>query len=849
MFKILLTVILPTTMLIASEQPVNWKSLPPIPDQEGFAGSFAGIVDGKLLVAGGANFPDAKPWEGGTKVWYDKIFLLESPESTWQEIGKLPRPLGYGASITTPNGIILIGGSDSMSHHADVLRISSGKNGSLDFTDLPPLPKPLANFSAALLGTTIYIAGGIEAPDSNSASPSFFSLDLSDPQSGWKTETNPPFQPRILAAAGALDGSFFIVGGAALKPGADGKPERIPLKDTHRFTPGKGWKKLADAPRITVAAPSPMPTLGNTTLLLLGGDDSSQLSSPPDSHPGFPKAVHAYNTTTDTWRAFGEMPAALVTATAVDWNGNIVIPGGEIKPGTRSTIVLSGEILPHNKAVFGFWNYSALILYLIAMVAIGWYFARSNSDSDDYFTGGGTIPWWAAGISIFATMLSSLTFMSVPAKAFYTDWTFIWASSGIVLVAPLVIAIYLPFFRRLKVTSAYEYLEKRFNLAVRLYGSAAFVLFQLGRQAIVLLLPSLALATVSDLDVRLCIILMGALCVLYTVMGGIRAVIWTDVCQTVVLLGGGVLALIIVLLNIEGGISGLFTTASSAGKLHSINTTLDPSTAANAFWVIIVGNFFINLIPYTSDQTVVQRYMTTPDEKLAARSIWTNALLAIPGTILFFLIGTALFVFYKTHPEKLDPTQPEDAIFPAFILENMPLGLAGIVIAGIFAAAQSTVSSSLNSVSAVLTTDFWQRLSRTERTERQILRMARILTAVVGIFATGAALFLAELNLQNLWDAFNTFIGLAASGLAGLFALGIFSRRANAPGALIGAASSLLVLYLVQRHTDIHFFLYAAIGILTCTSVGYLASFLFKSNPPPASLTFRQPVSSLKNEI
>ena len=838
MRKTLLTLLLSTVMLQA-EQPIDWKTLPPIPDQEGFAGSFAGIVDAKLFVAGGANFPDAKPWEGGTKVWYDKIFLLETPSSTWQEVGKLPRPLGYGASVTTSNGIILIGGNDSETHHPDVLKISFGNNGSLEFTDLPSLPKPLANLSAALLGTTIYVVGGIEAPDSTSASTSFFSLNLSDPKSGWKTEPTPPFQPRMLSAAAALDDSLFIVGGAALQPGADGKPERIWLKDVHRFTPGKGWKQLTDAPQITVAAPSPMPSLGNNTLLLLGGDDSSQLDTAPDAHPGFPKTVFAYNATTDTWRPFGEMSTALVTSNAVDWNGKIIIPGGEIKPGTRSTAVLSGEILPHKKAAFGFWNYTALILYLLGMVAIGWYFARSNADSDDYFTGGGTMPWWAAGISIFATMLSSLTFMSVPAKAFYTDWTFIWANSGILLVAPIVIAIYLPFFRRLKVTSAYEYLEKRFNLAVRLYGSAAFVLFQLGRQAIVLLLPSLALATVSDLDVRLCIVLMGALCVAYTVMGGIRAVIWTDVCQTVVLLGGGILALIIVLLNTEGGISGLFETASAAGKLHSINTTLDPSTAANAFWVIIIGNFFINLIPYTSDQTVVQRYMTTPDEKRAARSIWTNALLAIPATVLFFLIGTALFVFYKSHPGRLDPTQPADAIFPAFILGNMPVGIAGIVIAGIFAAAQSTVSSSLNSVAAVLTTDFWQRLSSETRTEKQTLRIARILTAVVGVFATCAALVLAEMDLKNLWDASNTFIGLAASGLAGLFALGIFSRRANAPGALIGAASSIAVLYLVQRYTDIHFFLYAAIGILTCIIVGFAASLLFKHNPPPSSLTFR----------
>ena len=813
----------------ASAQLLDWSQLPPIPDQEGFATPFAGVVQNQLVVAGGANFPDAKPWDGGQKVWYDTVFALPSPEAEWKRIGQLPRPLGYGVSISTDEGLICIGGSAATAHHAEAFRIQL--NGStLAITDLPSLPSPCANMSGALLGNTIYVAGGIDESDATEALLTVWTLDLDHVEAGWKTIEPWPGPGRMLAATGAQDGSFFIVGGAALKAGSDGKPERIWLQDGYRYTPGKGWRQIADTPQVSVAAPSPMPTVGASTLLLIGGDDGAQVTVAPSDHKGFPKTVFAYHTVTDTWRSVGEIPLGLVTTSTVQWNDHIVVPGGERMPGTRSNQVWSGTLTLEGKTPFGWLNYTTLFAYLAGMVGIGWFCSRGNHTTDDYFKGGGNIPWWAAGMSIFATMLSSLTFMSVPAKAYMTDWTFLWANLPILFLAPFIIGIYLPFFRKLQITTAYEYLEKRFNLAARLYGSAAFILFQLGRQAIVLLLPALALATVSDLDVNVCILLMGALCVAYTTMGGIRAVIWTDVVQTFVLIGAALLTLVLVISGTEGGIGGFFEIAQTQDKMHSINWNWDATKASNAFWVIIIGNLFINLVPYTSDQTVVQRYMTTKDEKSASRSIWTNALMAMPSTLLFFLIGTALFVFYRTHPQSLDAQQTPDAIFPAFILQNLPAGIAGIVIAGIFAAAQSTVSSSLNSVSTVLTVDVWQRLGWT--TEAKSLRLAKTLTIIVGVFATVAALVLAELNLKSLWDAYNSLVGLAGSGLAGLFALGIFSKRAHGMGALIGALTSALVLYFVQQ-TNLHFFLYAAVGIVTCVSVGWIASILLPGTPHP----------------
>jgi len=498
----------------------------------------------------------------------------------------------------------------------------------------------------------------------------------------------------------------------------------------------------------------------------------------------------------------------------------------------------SGGAYAGRKGGFAWLDYATLVAYLLGMVAIGWYCARRNKNTDDYFKAAGRIPWWAAGLSIYATMLSSLTFMAIPAKAYAADWTFFWANVPILLLAPLIIHLYLPFFRRLNITSAYEYLELRFNLPARLYGSAAFVLFQIGRQAIVLLLPSLALARVSDLDVTTSILIMGVLCVVYTVMGGMEAVVWTDVAQTIVLLGAALLSLGLILWGPTGtGLGQFVEVATDAGKFHMFNWTTDPSTSANAFWVILLGNIFINLVPYTSDQAVVQRYMTTRDQSQSARAIWLNAWITIPSTVLFFSIGTALYVFYHQHPDMLDQKQATDVIFPAFIVQNLPIGVAGLVIAGIFAAAQSTVSGSLNSVTTAIMTDFCRRFGFL-RDETRSLRAARLITATLGVFATLAALALAQFGFKSLWDAYNSLVGLIGSGLAGLFMLGIFTRRANGVGAMIGALASALVLFVVQKFTDLHFFLYAGIGIVTCAVVGWIASLAFhSSSPSPKGLT------------
>jgi len=544
-----------------------------------------------------------------------------------------------------------------------------------------------------------------------------------------------------------------------------------------------------------------------------------------DDHPGFSRDVLGYNLITDAWAKIGTLPAGHVTATAVRWGDRIVIPSGEIRPGTRSPGILCG-MFGQIHSGFSRIDYTLWAVYLVGILGIGFYFSRREKGTDDFFLGGRRVRWWAAGISIFGTQLSAITFMAIPAKVYATDWVYIMVQATIVMLAPVIVFFYLPFFRRLNIVTAYEYLERRFNVVLRLFGSVAFCLMQLGRMAIVLFLPAIALATVTDFSVYTCILVMGIFCTIYTVMGGIEAVIWTDVIQVFVLMGGALLCIVVIASKVEAGLAGIVDVGREAGKFNAVNLSWDYTTTA--VWVVVIGNLFSNLVPYSADQTVVQRYLTTPTEKQAARAIWTNAALTIPATGVFFFLGTALYAFYKSRPENLNPTIDTDAILPWFVVRELPVGVAGVVLAAIFAAAMSSLDSSMNSMATVFVTDFYHRF-RPGSTDCARLNLARVMTVLLGAFGTGCALLMATYPIKSLWDVFLALLGLLGGGLAGVFALGIFTRRANSAGAIIGVVCSTAILYCVQRFTDVHFFLYGGIGITVCFSVGYIASLLIPS--------------------
>jgi N-acetylneuraminate epimerase len=325
-----------TAKLPSADLALNWRQLPPLPDPIGFAGSFAGTSGGALIVAGGANFPGKLPWEGGLKVWHDAAYVLDRTNGEWRGGFKLPRPLGYGVSVTTFDGVVCVGGSDARQHVRDVLLLR-WQQGALKCKTLPPLPQPLANSCGVAVGNTVYVAGGTSTPDATRAMNNFWSLDLGQQGAAWRELEPWPGPARMLSVAASVGGSFYLAGGTGLAADAGGKPVRTYLKDTYCFMPGKGWTRVADMPNPVVAAPTPAPVLDENRFLIVGGDDGSLADFEPKSkHPGFPKRVLGYDTKLDRWSIVGETPASRATLPTAVWDGLFVLPSGEARPGVRS---------------------------------------------------------------------------------------------------------------------------------------------------------------------------------------------------------------------------------------------------------------------------------------------------------------------------------------------------------------------------------------------------------------------------------------------------------------------------------------------------------------------------------
>jgi len=781
----------------------QWQGLPALPRP--IQGAFVGVSENALVIAGGRD-------SSGSQNYLDTVLVLEAEQKTWRR-AKLAHPLAYGAAVSTEEGMIIIGGRDAEQCYAAVLRLKwNSAQKKLEIETLPELPQACAYCSAELVGNTIYVAGGLNSPDAKAGLKNFWALDLSQPAEmpKWQILEPWPGGPGRIQAATAVQNSgekvsFYLFGGALVSD-KDGEK----LNDAYRYDPfvkerSERWKKVLDVPEPTAAGLAV--DIGQSHIMLF-------------AHKG---DILTYHTITDTWvTKKGQLPEGVMAADGIKWQDKTVIVAGAGSAADKASVILSGKPTEH-KAKFGIINYLTLGGYLAIMVLMGFYFSRREKSTDDFFLAGRRVPWWAAGISIYATTFSAITYIATPAKVFSTNWLYIMSSMAMLPMLPLVARYFVPYVRRLNVTTAYEYLEKRFNLLVRLFGSLVFLLFQVGRMAIVLLLPALALSTVTGINVQVCIASMGILCILYTVLGGIEAVIWTDVLQLIVLMGAALFLIPIVAADLDGGFMEIIRIGQADNKFTMINWTWDYSVAA--LWVVIIGNFLSNLPVYISDQSVVQRYLTTPTLKGAQRSLWLNFWIIIPNAVLFFLMGTALYAFYKTNPALLDPAIKTDSILPFFVLQKMPAGVSGLVVAGIFAASMSSLDSAMHSMSTAIVTDFYRRF-KTDKTEKHYLSVARWLTGILGVVGTTTAMYMAVANIMSLWDLFMTLLGLISGGLGGVFLLGIFTRRTNGTGAFIGALASSVLVFLCQTYTPMHFFLYGAVGLVSAMVIGYLVSFM-----------------------
>ena len=460
---------------------------------------------------------------------------------------------------------------------------------------------------------------------------------------------------------------------------------------------------------------------------------------------------------------------------------------------------------------------------------VGMYFAKRQKSADDYFKAGGRIPGWAAGISVFATTLSSITFMSIPAKAYTEDWTFLLGQYIAIIILPFVFIYYIPFFRKLNLTSAYEYLEKRFDVRMRLFASLSFMLFHIGRIAIITYLTALALMPFIDISPLTIVFLIGVLCIVYTFMGGIEGVIWTDVIQGIMLSAAAVMIFVMICFNVDGGMTEIFRMSAEADKYFPADK-MAWSWSESTVPVLMIGFLFASLQQFTASQDVVQRYIVTDSVEETKKALITNAKLVACIPVFFFAVGAALYAYYTQHPELLPADFNTGGILPFFVISQMPAGIAGLIIAAIFAASQSSISSSLNSISACFTSDVYNRFGG-EKTPEQNLKVGRLVTVSAGVFGVIASTYLIMSNESELWDAFNSLIGLMGGPMTGLFMLGVFVRRANANSALLGVVAAVAAILWVRASTDLNFFFYGVIGTLVVVLVGFITAPLFKKQP------------------
>ncbi|TWI85152.1 SSS family solute:Na+ symporter [Lacibacter cauensis] len=465
-----------------------------------------------------------------------------------------------------------------------------------------------------------------------------------------------------------------------------------------------------------------------------------------------------------------------------------------------------------------FIDLAVIALYMLAMVGIGFYFSRRNKNSDQFTKASGRIPGWAIGLSIYATFLSSNTFLGVPGKAFGSNWNAFVFSISMPLAAWVASKYFVPFYRSTGEISAYTHLEKRFGPWARTYAVVCFLLTQFARMGSIFFGIALSLQALTGFSMQSIMIVMGICIIIYTVLGGMEAVIWTEVAQGIIKTLGALLILFLVVNDLPGGFSTIINVATADHKTSL--GSFSPNFTESTFWVVLFYGFFINLNNFGMDQNYIQRYHTAQTEKQAAKSVWLCVWMYVPASLLFFIIGTALYAFYQTQPGLIDPVKlqvaaerlgvaanaPEakqlaatlapadygDKVLPFFMVNNIPTGLVGLIVSALLSAAMSTISSNMNASATVFTVDIYQKYFKPDITDKRKLFLLHVSTIVFGVI--GLCTGLAMIGAKSLLDIWWELSGIFAGGMLGLFLLGLISRQTKNAAAITAVIIGIIVI-------------------------------------------------------
>ena len=475
--------------------------------------------------------------------------------------------------------------------------------------------------------------------------------------------------------------------------------------------------------------------------------------------------------------------------------------------------------------------------YMIGVVLFGSSFYRKNKSSAAFTLGNSAIPGWVVTMSIFATFVSSISFLALPGSAYQSNWNAFVFSLSIPVASIMAVKFFVPLYRKANSPSAYTYLETRFGPWARIYASACYLLSQVMRMGTILLLLALPVNAMFGWDIVTIIVVTGFVVMVYSLLGGIQAVVWTDAIQGIIMITGAIICLLYIMFSMPEGPAQMIEIANEHNKFSLGSTSL--SLTESTIWVVLIYGIFINLQNYGIDQNYVQRYMASKSEREAKRSALLGGLLYVPVSLIFFLIGTALFSYYTAVPDAL-PAEYADAsmsdkVFPFFIVNNLPAGFTGLLIASIFAAGMSTISTSVNSSSTVILTDYYKRFvkkSITDRTSMKVLYTSSFVFSMLGII-----IGVVMINVKSILEAWWILASVFSGGMLGLFLLGAFVKTVNVKGAIIGVIVGLFAILwlslspmifteesLIKFASPFHGYLTIVIGTMLIFFIGFLAT-------------------------
>jgi len=705
------------------------------------------------------------------------MFEFARNETPAKILSSLDRKHGAALVFQSTEDVIQISGLDRLVVRYTVV------DGAVVKADLPMLPEVFNNVSAAVVSGKLFVAGQVKGL-------ALLKIDLSDVEAGWTecSVTNELNDSKVGLVG--LHSKLYVTGA-----GDKGDMTFVynPVRDE--------WKALA-ASTIDLRGYKGV-ACGNDHLLFFNANQ-------PDNK------ITAYHKVLNSWFEFGQLP-------------EMVVPLGAIPSGTEFSIILPKSVIV-GKAIlkptkYGMIDHMVVVVFIIALVLIGLYFSNKEKSSGDFFKGGNHIPWWAAGLSMFASGASAISLMAMPGKSFADNWIYFSGTIYIILIQiPLMFFVYIPIIRRLNFSTANEYLEKRYGISVRMLGFVIYTLNQmLGRMAAILLLPSIAITAIFGVPMEQSILIMGVVSTIYVTLGGLEAVIWTDVLQAVVMLAAVIVCCLWAYSMIDMSAPVAMDTLSEMDKLMMFDFSTDWTSPVVLILMTTTLSVTLGMV---GDQTFIQRVQCTPSEKESRKSILTQLAVAAPMNIVLFGLGTLLYLFYQAEPETLSPALKSDGIFPFFAAQNLPTGLAGFVVAAILAATMSTVSGAINSVANLGVEDIYRRYF-SNVTDQKCLKLGRILTIALGIFGTVAALILAQSDLRSVWDIALMITGMILAPITGIFVLGIFTKRANTAGVWIGTIASIVANAYAKMSLNVHSMAFLVIGVFTCIIIGYLASFIF----------------------